>query len=219
MPYLPDPARLPLGDRCPCSHFRRRFCYIPPQKGSWPVGAENSIRAVDLRLSEVGGGIGNGRWPCRSSMSLRSGSSSCSASGRGDASELAVEVVMLRHEVAVLRRQVKRPALRSADCALLSGLSRLLPRGHLGRFFVQPETLLRWHRERCVGNGPIPALRDGPRDRRAPLCSSFSWPPRTRIGAIAGSTANWSGWVSGSRRRGVGHPPPSWPPSRPLTLW
>jgi putative transposase len=64
-----------------------------------------------------------------------------------DNSELAVEVVMLRHEVAVLRRQVARPALRPSDRALLAGLSRLLGRRRLRRFFVQPETLLRWHRD------------------------------------------------------------------------
>jgi len=62
-------------------------------------------------------------------------------------SELAVEIVMLRHEVVVLRRQVAHPALRPPDRALLAGLSRLLDRRRLGRFFVQPETLLRWHRD------------------------------------------------------------------------
>jgi len=61
--------------------------------------------------------------------------------------ELAIEVVVLRHEVAVLRRQVARPALRPSDRALLAGLSRLLDRRRLGRFFIQPETLLRWHRD------------------------------------------------------------------------
>jgi putative transposase len=59
--------------------------------------------------------------------------------------DLAVEVVMLRHEVAVLRRQVHRPALEPADRAVLAGLARLLPRRHLRQFFVQPATLLRWH--------------------------------------------------------------------------
>ena len=66
---------------------------------------------------------------------------------RRDKDGLAVELVMLRHEVAVLRRQVDRPSLRPPDRALLAGLSRLLDRRRRGRFFVQPETLLRWHRE------------------------------------------------------------------------
>ena len=67
--------------------------------------------------------------------------------GQRDGDELAVEIVMLRHEVAVLRRQVVRPALRPPDRALLAGLSRVLDRRRRRRFFVQPETLLRWHRE------------------------------------------------------------------------
>jgi uncharacterized protein with PhoU and TrkA domain len=47
---------------------------------------------------------------------------------RHDNEELAVEVVMLRHEVDVLRRQVARPAWRPTDRASLAGLSRLLGR-------------------------------------------------------------------------------------------
>jgi putative transposase len=66
---------------------------------------------------------------------------------RRDSDDLAVEVVILRHEVAVLRRQVARPALRPSDRALLASFSRLISRKKLHRFFVQPDTLLRWHRE------------------------------------------------------------------------
>jgi putative transposase len=66
---------------------------------------------------------------------------------RGELQDLAIEIVMLRHEVAVLRRQVARPALQPADRAVLAGLSRFLSAARRGRFFVQPETLLRWHRE------------------------------------------------------------------------
>jgi transposase InsO family protein len=66
---------------------------------------------------------------------------------RRDRNELAIEVVMLRHEVAVLRRQVVRPTLRPPDRALLAGLARLLDRRRRGGFFVKPETLLRWHRD------------------------------------------------------------------------
>jgi putative transposase len=54
---------------------------------------------------------------------------------------------MLRHEIAVLRRQVARPVLQPSDRALLAGLSRLIRRARRGRFFVQPETLLRWRRD------------------------------------------------------------------------
>lgn len=60
---------------------------------------------------------------------------------RRDNADLAIEVVMLRHEVAVLRRQVKRPALEPRDRALLAGFSRLLPRVKRHRFVVQPDTL------------------------------------------------------------------------------
>ncbi|MHB1511201.1 MAG: transposase family protein [Acidimicrobiales bacterium] len=61
--------------------------------------------------------------------------------------DLANEIVVLRHEVAVLRRQVHRPALEPADRALLAGLARLLTRQRLEHLFVQPATLLRWHRD------------------------------------------------------------------------
>jgi hypothetical protein len=66
---------------------------------------------------------------------------------RQDGDDLAIEIVMLRHEVTVLRRQVLRPALEPQDRALFAGLSRLMDRRRRGRFFVQPETLLRWHRD------------------------------------------------------------------------
>ena len=57
-----------------------------------------------------------------------------------------IEIAVLRHQLDVLRRQVKRPEFRSADRALLAMLSSALPRWRWSSFLVTPDTILRWHR-------------------------------------------------------------------------
>src|SRR5512132_4036387 len=81
-----------------------------------------------------------------------------------DANE--VDILVLRHQLTVLRRQHPRPRLQPRDRALPAALSRLLPRPRWSIFVVTPQTLLRWHRRmvrrhwtyptRPRGRPPIP---------------------------------------------------------------
>ncbi len=67
------------------------------------------------------------------------------------AERVRLENLVLRHQVAILRRQVKRPVYRMRDRALLAAASRALSRERWSAFLVRPETLLRWHRGLVAG--------------------------------------------------------------------
>jgi hypothetical protein len=72
-----------------------------------------------------------------------------------------VEILVLRHQLAILRRQHPRPRLQPKDRALLAALSRLLPRPRWSIFVVTPETLLRWHCRMMRRRWTYPALPRG----------------------------------------------------------
>ncbi len=79
---------------------------------------------------------------------------------RGEAAK-DLEILVLRHQLTVLRRQVARPRLEPADRALLAAVSRALPRSRWSCFFVKPETLLRWHRRLVAGAWTYPRRGQG----------------------------------------------------------
>jgi hypothetical protein len=86
----------------------------------------------------------------------------------------ALEVVVLRHQGAVLRRQVRRLGLEPVDRAVLAGLSRLLPRPRWAALFVTPATLLRWHRNLVARRWSYRSRRPaGPRSPRR--CGSWCY--------------------------------------------
>src|SRR2546427_11464579 len=57
------------------------------------------------------------------------------------------ELLLLRHQLRVVRRQVKRPGLDAADRTIMAALSQRVSRATLVGMLVQPETVLGWHRE------------------------------------------------------------------------
>ena len=100
-----------------------------------------------------------------------------------------VEILALRHEVAVLRRVNPRPTLSWTDRAFLAALTRIMPKGLRACRLVAPGTLLRWHRRMTARNGASPGRPDGRRSRTSSSrlsCSSARENPRWGVVRIQG---------------------------------
>ena len=110
-----------------------------------------------------------------------------------------VELLVVRHQLMVLKRQVGRPQLRRRDRLFMAAISRALPRTGWSSFLVSPQTLLRWHRDlvkrkwtfrwrSAGGRPPIPyEVRD-----------LILWMGRQNHGgAPSGSEASWQSSASG----------------------
>ncbi|MGH3085493.1 MAG: hypothetical protein ACRDNP_15820, partial [Gaiellaceae bacterium] len=79
---------------------------------------------------------------------------------RSDGSK-ELELLVLRHELSILRRQARRPQLTGSDRLLLAALGRVVPRRSCRAFFATPETLLRWHRRIVARRWTYPHRRPG----------------------------------------------------------
>src|SRR5947207_2678131 len=208
---MPTPVRLAAqlsptfgqrsGARCPC-RFAQLRCTAPDR-----VGCQNSVTVVGLHLRPTpgahlsGSNTRFGRWPAvlrqvgagpagtmkvvNASLVyllLRQVLQMLTQLAR-DGGAKDVELLVLRHQVAVLRRQVHRPDLQPADRVVLAALSRLLPRPRWTAFFVTPATLLRWHRQLIARHWTYPRTRPG----RPPVAAQI----RELALRLAAENASW----------------------------
>ena len=144
----------------------------------------------------------------------------------------AVELLALRHEVRVLRRQVKRTHWLTADRLLLAALRLSAPRAEWWRLPVRPETLLRWHRDLVRRKWAIFGCRRPPGRQ----CRSITDKPSSPLGQSGGRAgylrarrrgrrpnATERGSGSGcNRRRGTAKSPPGHIPEKrapPIAPW
>src|SRR5262249_9868105 len=163
----PPPVPPETGQRLPC-HQRRKVGEGVPRHRR--VGAGNSIprsASCRLRIGRAIDGVnavaGRSRdmvlsfayWSLRRLLEL------VVLRCRSER-EKEIEIVLLRHQLRVLERQVARPQLTQADRTLLTAFSRVLPRRAWRRSsFVTPMTLLRWHGELVARRWTYPHRRPG----------------------------------------------------------
>ena len=108
-----------------------------------------------------------------------------------------LEIIVLRHQLGVLRRQVDRPELTDADRTLLGAIAAALPRPSRAGWLVTPGTLLRWHRRRIVRHWTQP--------QRPPGRPSTSAELRRLTLRLAAENPTWGYRRIHGELRGLGH--------------
>jgi len=113
-----------------------------------------------------------------------------------------LEILVLRHELSILRRQARRPQFTLGDRLVLTALSRMLPRRSWRAFLVRPETLLRWHRRLVAKHWTYPHRRPG----RPPIDGEV----RELVLRLARENTSWGyvrivGELRKARDRGLRH--------------
>ncbi len=118
-----------------------------------PVGAEYSVVGADQ-------GKRGRSWSAMSRVFYRLIAALARLAVRSGRSK-DLEIIVLRHQLAILRRQVNRPALNDDHRTLLGAIAAALPRSRRTGWLVTPDTLLRWHRRRVARHWTQPNRRPG----------------------------------------------------------